>query len=74
MWSFGASLTEDKISFNNILKSMSKIKFPEQGQCFDYFYDPLQLQWIHWMTKVNKYEPSEGLFNNIVVPTAETTR
>lgn len=31
MWSFGAPLTEDKISFNNILKSMSKVKFPEVG-------------------------------------------
>lgn len=31
MWSFGAPLSEDKISFNNILKSMSKIKFPEYG-------------------------------------------
>lgn len=29
MWSFGASLTEDKISFNNMMKSVSKIKFPE---------------------------------------------
>ena len=75
MWSFGAPLTEDKISFNNILKSVSKIKFPDVGQCFDYFYDPLQLQWIHWMTKVKKYDSGvEGLFSNIVVPTAETTR
>ena len=45
MWSFGASLTDDKISFNNILKSASKIKFPEAGQCYDYYYDPLQLSW-----------------------------
>jgi hypothetical protein len=29
MWSFGASLDEDKLSFSNTLKSMSKIKFPE---------------------------------------------
>ena len=29
MWSFGASLDEDKISFSNTLKSMSKVKFPE---------------------------------------------
>jgi len=41
MWSFGAALSEDKISFNNILKSISKVRFPDQGQCFDYFYDPL---------------------------------
>jgi len=29
MWSFGASLDEDKLSFSNGLKGMSKIKFPE---------------------------------------------
>jgi len=29
MWSFGASLDEDKLSFSNTLKGMSKIKFPE---------------------------------------------
>ncbi len=74
MWSFGAPLTEDKISFNNIMKSVSKIKFPEIGQCFDYYYDPFSMQWVHWMNKVTKYEPGDGLFLNIVVPTAETTR
>jgi dynein heavy chain len=75
MWSFGASLTEDKISFNNIMKAAaSKIKFPEAGQCFDYYYDPLHLGWVHWSTKVRRYETSDALFNNIVVPTAETTR
>ena len=26
------------------------------------------------MTKVKKYEPTDGLYTNIVVPTAETTR
>lgn len=74
MWSFGASLTEDKISFNNILKSQAKVKFPEAGQCYDYYFDPLQLQWINWTILVKKYEVTEGLYNNIVVPTAETTR
>jgi hypothetical protein len=29
MWAFGASLDEDKLSFSNTLKRMSKIKFPE---------------------------------------------
>ena len=62
MWAFGGPLSEDKISFNNILKSMSKIKFPEQGQCFDYYFDPLTLQWQHWATKMKRYEVSEGLF------------
>jgi hypothetical protein len=43
MWAFGATLLEDKIWFNNMLKSAVKIKFPDVGQCFDYFYDPIQL-------------------------------
>ena len=38
MWSFGASLTEDKISFNNMLKHAAKVKFPDTGQCYDYYF------------------------------------
>lgn len=41
MWAFGASLDEDKLSFSNSWKSASKIKFPEQGTCFDYYFDVL---------------------------------
>jgi dynein heavy chain len=75
MWAFGGPLTEAKLSFSGMLKSMVKVcKFPEQGQVYDYFFDPLQLTWVHWSTKVKKYDPTEGLYTNIVVPTAETTR
>jgi dynein heavy chain, axonemal len=74
MWAFGATLLDGKIAFNSQLKNASKIRFPEAGQCWDYFFDPLQLTWVHWSTKVKKYDPTDGLFNNIVVPTAETTR
>ena len=31
MWAFGATLLEDKISFNNMMKSITKVKFPEVG-------------------------------------------
>jgi dynein heavy chain len=48
MWSFGGCLAEDKFSFSNNIRSISKIKFPEGGQVFDYFFDPIQLSWIHW--------------------------
>jgi dynein heavy chain len=48
MWGYGASLDEDKLSFSNSWKSASKIKFPDVGQCFDFFYDPLKAQWVHW--------------------------
>jgi dynein heavy chain len=75
MWAFGASLNEDKNSFSNSWKSSSKIKFPEAGMCFDYFFDVIQGTWIHWDTQVEPFDKSyDGLYNNLVVPTAETTR
>jgi dynein heavy chain len=48
MWSYGASLDEDKLSFSNSWKGMSKVKFPDQGQCFDFFFDPMVSNWVHW--------------------------
>jgi len=75
MWAFGASLTDDKISFSNGWKSASKIKFPDQGMCFDYFFDVIEGNWVHWENKVAPMDPNwEGLYNNLVVPTVETTR
>lgn len=41
IWSFGGSLTEDRISFSNLLKGLTKIKFPEQGQVYDFYFDPI---------------------------------
>jgi len=75
MWAYGGSLDEDKIGFNGMIKGISKIKFPDQGQCFDYFFDAIQGQWVHWDTCVQEFDKSyDGLFNNLVVPTTETTR
>lgn len=75
MWAYGGSLDEDKLSFSNSFKSASKVKFPDQGQCFDYFFDPLEGNWRHWETCVAAFDKGyEGLFQNLVVPTAETTR
>ena len=48
MWSFGAAVDEGKFSFSGMLKSRAKVKFPEQGQCYDYWYDPLKMDWIYW--------------------------
>ena len=31
MWAFGATLSEDKTSFNGMLKSSSKVKFPDSN-------------------------------------------
>jgi dynein heavy chain len=76
MWAYGGSLDEDnKGNFSKYFLSASKVKFPEGGQCFDYFFDPLEGGWRHWDTRVAEFDKSyDGLFANLVVPTAETTR
>ena len=75
MWSFGATLSEDRITFNGQLRSMTKVKIPEGGMCFDYFFSPATLQFEPWAEKVAPFDADfDGLFQNLVVPTAETTR
>lgn len=77
MWAYGASLDEDKIQFSNSWKSLSSKQFKYEGdmQCFDYFFDPIGAQFVPWTAKVPAYNTEyEGLFSNLVVPTAETTR
>ena len=31
IWAFGGSLSEDRLMFSNMLRGLSKIKFPEGG-------------------------------------------
>lgn len=59
--------------FNSVWKGAAKIKFPEQGFCYDYFYDLTENKWNLW--KVEDYLPSEQqIFSKIYVPTIHTTR
>jgi dynein heavy chain len=76
MWAYGGSLDqEDKSAFSKTLIAQSRVKFPEGGQCFDYFYDPIEMGWKPWSSRVAAMDPHfEGLHINLVVPTAETTR
>jgi dynein heavy chain len=63
MWAYGASLDEDKNQFSNSWKAISRIKFPETGMCFDYFYEPLESCWKHWDTVVAPFNKEyEGLY------------
>jgi dynein heavy chain len=76
IWSFGGALVDAKISFNGVLRGMaSRIKFPDGGLVYDYFFDVLKGTWAPWSERVKPYDPNfEGLFSNLVVPSAETTR
>lgn len=58
VWSFGACLDENKREFNGYLRSMcTKLKFPEAGTVYDYFYDPIENKWIHWIERVKSFNP-----------------
>jgi len=77
MWAYGASLDEDRLQFSNAWKSASGKEFKYEGdlQCFDYFFDPITASFVNWTQRVQGFNTDyEGLFSNLVVPTAETTR
>jgi len=76
IWSFGAPLDEAKRDFNGYLRTQCrKLIIPEGGSVYDFFYDPLEHRWVHWMDKVKAFDPLyEGLFSAIIVSTAETER
>jgi dynein heavy chain len=76
IWACGGPINEAKVSFSNAIKASStRVKFPEGGLCFDYYFKPTLLDWDHWTNRVKAFDTSyDGLFNNLVVPTAETTR
>lgn len=57
MWAVGGPLSEDKFSFSSFMKSIAKVKFPDQGQIYDYFFDPISMNWVDWNTTVKTYEP-----------------
>ena len=59
--------------FSSVWKGAAKVKFPEQGLCYDYFYDLTENKWAPW--KVEDYLPSDQqIFSKIYVPTIHTTR
>jgi dynein heavy chain len=63
MWALGAGLDEDKLWFSGNWKSSSKIKFPENGQCFDYYFDPIKHEWVLWDDVVISFNKEyEGLY------------
>jgi dynein heavy chain, axonemal len=75
MWAVGGGFTDDRSSFGSTMKSLSKNKFPDTGNCYDYFWDPMSISWKAWNDEIIKYAPQyDTLFQNIVVPTLDTTR
>ena len=77
IWAIGGPLTENRGIWSQMIKRFSaKVRFPDTGNCYDYFYDPDANEWAHWKTRIPQFvEPQEDeLFQNIRVPTLDTTR
>lgn len=81
MWAWGGSVgggqddNEILMKFSSVWKSLSKIKFPEQGLCYDYYWSLEENKWAHWSAKIPNYVPSdEPIFSKIFVSTIHTTR
>jgi dynein heavy chain len=74
MWGLGGGLDEDKNAFSNSMRSNNKKGFPENGQCFDYYFDPIKSEWVGWDTVTPPMDKEyEGLYQNLIVPTSSTT-
>jgi hypothetical protein len=58
------------------MKSTAKNpKFPDQGDAFDYRFDVITKEWVHWESFVQAYEPiGEKMYQNIVISTVELER
>jgi dynein heavy chain len=76
IWGFGGCLDESKREFNGYLRgACNQLKFPEGGTVYDYFYDPVDHKWVHWLEKVKPFDTGyTGVFSSLVVGTAETAR
>lgn len=73
MWTIGGSIADDKTvnyrkSFNAFMKGISKgVKFPDQGECYDFIYEPKAKDWVSWENYIKAYNPlTEQMYQNIV--------
>lgn len=86
MWAFGGPMIVDKSGdyrrkFSEDFTSTFGTKFPKDGLCFDYFFDPVEGEYLNWSTHISPYspipignKPGETSFNTLFVDTVETTR
>ena len=79
MWTIGGSIADDKTvnyrkAFNAFMKGISKgVRFPDQGECYDYIYEPKAKDWVCWDTYIKAYQPlTEQMYQNIVAHLLQT--
>ena len=61
IWGIGGAIgggqddEKDMRDFSSLWKAMSKVKFPEQGTVYDYYWNFDELRWDKWTDKVKTY-------------------
>ena len=78
MWGVGAGLIDRKemnTHINSSMKSKNKLRFPDAGTCFDYYFDEPTLTWVNWKEQLKEpvFEETD-LFSDIIIPNVEVTR
>jgi len=79
MWAFGGSFnakTQEYKIDSLVQENFSKVKYPTDTSCFDYFIDPKTLKPEKWEKEVPKeflYDVKAPYFS-ILVPTMNTVR
>ncbi len=86
MWAFGGPMILDKTGdyrkkFSEDFAAKFGVKFPKDGLCFNYFYDPKLGKLVHWQSIVPKYSPvligkrpGETPFCELFAETVESVR
>ena len=78
MWGVGGGLIDRKSMNSHVnasIKSKNKLRFPDKGICFDYFFDEEKLQWVNWKEQLRQPVIEEkDLFSDIIIPNVEVTR
>lgn len=86
IWAFGGPMNVEKSGdyrkkFSEDFAATFGAKFPNEGSCFDYFYDPKLGEHVQWQSLVPAHSPvpigtrsGQTPFNELCVETVETVR
>ncbi|KAL7443397.1 hypothetical protein ACHAXH_005661 [Discostella pseudostelligera] len=86
VWAFGGPMIinqsgDYRKKFSEDFAATFGAKFPKEGLCFDYFYDPKSGEHVNWQTMVPTHppvsigtRPGQTPFNELFVETVETVR
>jgi len=83
VWSMGVTTNEEgRKRFNEyFLKKVNencidpKFAFPQDGNVYDYMFDPEKEQWVNWLNVINPIDiPVSSTYIDIIVPTPDSIR